>query len=114
MVVNGFYKIGYGGSTGSGFGMLALAGGKITGIDEAGIKYDGEYLEDEVTGSVQFHLRATVPADAQLVMGVPPRGEEWSFAVDSHLPANFATGVPIKLRTQFGAVTATFTLLRTL
>jgi hypothetical protein len=114
MVVNGFYKIGYGGATGEGFGMLALLGGKITGIDEARVKYDGEYQEDDVTGSVQFHIRATVPADAPLVMGVPPRGEEWSFAIDAHLPANFASGVPVKVRTPYGQVTVTFTLLRTM
>ncbi len=114
MVVNGFYKIGYGGSTGSGFGMLALAGGKITGIDEAGVQYDGEYLEDDITGSVQFHLRASVPADISLVVGVPARAEPWSFAVDAHLPPNFATGVATKIRTAFGLVTVTFTLLRPL
>jgi hypothetical protein len=114
MVVSGFYKIGYGGSTGSGIGMLALAGGKITGIDEGNIKYDGEYFEDDITGSVQFHLRATVPADATLVMGVPPRGKEWTFAVDAHLPPNFASGIETKIRTPFGLVTVTFTLLRPL
>ena len=114
MVVNGFYKIGYGGSSGAGIGMLALTGGKIIGIDEANIQYDGEYLEDDVTGSVQFHMRATVPAGASLVMGVPPRAEDWSFSIDAHLPANFATGIPIKLRTQFGQVTVTFRLLRPL
>jgi hypothetical protein len=114
MVVSGFYKIDYGGNTGSGFGMLALYSGRVTGIDEAGIKYDGEYFEDDVTGSVQFHLRATVPADVPLVVGVPAKGEEWTFAIDAHLAANFATGIPNKIRTPFGAATVTFTLLQAL
>ncbi len=114
MVVSGFYKIGYGGATGSGIGMLALHGGKITGIDEAGVQYDGEYLEDDVTGSVQFHLRASVPADAALVVGVPAKGEPWTFAIDAHLPPNFASGVETKIRTPFGLATVRFTLLRPL
>jgi hypothetical protein len=114
MLLNGFYKILYSGATGEGFGMLALANGNITGIDEAGVKYDGEYVEDMVTGSVQFHLRASVPADAPLVLGVPPRGEPWSFAVDAHLPPNFTSGVITKIRTPYGAVDVRFSLLRTL
>ncbi len=114
MVTSGFYKIAYGGTTGSGFGMLALAGGKITGIDEAGVQYDGEYMEDDITGSVQFHLRAAVPADAALVVGVPAKGEPWSFAIDAYLPPNFASGVETKIRTPFGLATVRFTLLRTL
>jgi len=112
MVTNGIYKIGYGGTTGSGYGMLALIAGKITGIDEAGIEYDGEYMEDDVTGAVQFHLRATVPADVALVVGVPAKGEPWTFSIDTYLPPNFGSGVENKIRTPFGLATVRFTLLR--
>lgn len=112
MVPSGFYKIIYDGSTGSGFGMMALMNGLISGIDEAGVSYDGEYGEDDLTGVVQFHLRATIPAGVALVIGAPARDEPWSFAIDAVLPPGFATGTPTKLRTRFGPVTVAFTLLR--
>ena len=104
MVTNGFYKISYGGKTGSGIGMLALMGGVVSGIDEAGVQYDGTYGEDADTGAVQFHVRATVPA----------KGEAWSFSVDAVLPPGFAAGTPVPLRTPYGSVTVGFRLLRAL
>jgi hypothetical protein len=112
MVQNGFYQITYDGSTGSGFGMLALMNGLVSGIDEAGVNYDGEYGEDDLTGVVQFHMRATVPEGVALVVGTPAREEAWTFAIDAVLPPGFATGTPTKLRTRFGAVTVAFKLLR--
>ena len=112
MVPNGFYKISYEGATGAGFGMLALLSGLVSGIDEAGVAYDGEYGEDDQTGVVQFHVRATIPAGVGLVLGTPPKDEPWSFAIDAVLPPGFATGTPIKLRTRFGPVTLVFALLR--
>jgi hypothetical protein len=114
MVPNGFYKIAYEGSTGSGFGMLALLSGLISGIDEAGVAYDGEYGEDDLTGVVQFHVRAIIPAGVGLVLGTPARDEAWSFAIDAVLPPGFASGTPVKLRTKFGPVRLIFALLRRL
>jgi hypothetical protein len=112
MVPNGFYKISYEGSTGSGFGMLALLSGMVSGIDEAGVAYDGEYGEDDLTGVVQFHVRAAIPPGVGLVLGTPPKDEPWSFAIDAVLPPGFVTGTPVKLRTKFGPVTLIFSLLR--
>ena len=37
MVTSGFYKINYGGKTGAGIGLLALLGGVVSGVDEAGV-----------------------------------------------------------------------------
>ncbi|HXQ50898.1 MAG TPA: hypothetical protein VN802_07385 [Stellaceae bacterium] len=112
MITNGFYKVTYGGATGSGFGMLAFFNGAIVGLDEAGVRYDGEYGEDDMTGAVQMHMTVTVPENVALVVGTPARGEAWSFAVDAVLPPGFAGGAPTKLRTRFGVVTVAFTLLR--
>jgi hypothetical protein len=114
MVPNGFYKVTYDGATGSGFGMLALMSGLISGVDEAGVSYDGEYGEDDLSGVVQIHVRAIIPAGVGLVLGVPARDEPWSFAIDAVLPPGFVTGTPTKLRTRFGPVTVAFTLLRRL
>ncbi len=112
MVVNGFYKVTYDGKTGSGLGMLALCNGVASGIDEAGVEYDGVYDEDNETGVVQLHLRAMVPGNVSLVNGVPPKPAPWSFSFDVVLPPNFAAGTPFPLRTPFGAVTAGLRLLR--
>ncbi len=114
MVRTGFYKLTYGGSTGSGFGMLALWRGGVAGIDEAGVEYEGEYGEDLVTGAVQLRVTAKVPANVALVLGTPPKPEAWSFVVEALLPPGFATGAPVKLRTKFGSVNISFSLLRAL
>jgi hypothetical protein len=112
MVPSGFYKISYEGSNGAGFGMIALMNGVLSGVDEAGVAYDGEYGEDDVTGAVQIHLRAIIPAGVALVLGTPAQAEAWSFAIDAVLPPTFASGTPTKLRTRFGTVNVAFTLLR--
>jgi hypothetical protein len=114
MVPNGFYKVTYGGATGQGFGLLAFLNGIVVGLDEAGVRYDGGYGEDSNTGALQLHVNVTVPAGVALVLGTPPRTDEWSFGVDAALPAAFASGAPIRLRTRFGSVTVAFTLLRTI
>lgn len=114
MVTNGFYKISYDGKTGSGFGLIALVSGVICGLDEATVQYDGTYGEDQDTGVVQCHVRATVPANVPLVLGVGPKSEAWSFSIDFYLPPSFASGTPVALRTPFGSVTVSFRLLRAL
>jgi hypothetical protein len=112
MVANGFYKIVYDGKTGSGIGMIALLNGVASGIDEAGVQYDGVYEEDYETGVVEMHLRVTVPGNVPLVNGVPAKSDTWSFSFDAALPPGFGAGTPVSLRTPFGAVTAGFKLLR--
>lgn len=112
MVTNGFYKILYDGKTGSGTGMMALLNGVVSGIDEAGVQYDGAYAEDADTGAVQLHVRATIPGNVPLVNGVPAKAEPWSFSVDAVLPPGFAKGTPVLMRTPFGPVTVGFKLLR--
>ena len=114
MVTNGFYKISYAGRTGSGFGLLAFLGGVVSGLDEAGVQYEGTYDEDSDTGAVQFSVRATIPANVGLVIGVPPKAEAWSFTVDAVLPPGFDTGTPVPLRTPYGPVKVEFRLMRAL
>ena len=112
MVTEGFYRFVYGGSAGSGIGLVALQGGNITGIDGGGGQYDGSYsaADDGVT----IRLDVTVPANMPLVTGERARAEPWILNINAKLPSNFGNGMPFNVRTPYGPINVSFALLRRL
>jgi hypothetical protein len=69
--MDGFYAIYYTGRAGSGFGVLVLKGGVITGADASGGLYDGEYTVNQGKQMLEGTIKMTVPPGISLVTGVP-------------------------------------------
>jgi hypothetical protein len=114
MAIDGFYRFVYAGRAGSGLGLLALHGGKITGVDGGGGEYDGHYRQDADTGGLAIHVEILVPANVPLVIGAAARAEPWTLHIDATLPANFAGALPVPVPTPFGPISVSFTLLRSI
>lgn len=108
--MNGFYSIYFTGTTGSGFGLLALKDGIITGIDVTGGQFDGEYkvAGEEVTGQ----LRVSLPPGTISITGQPagPSGLLMEYPI--RLPINLGAGHTIPLRTPFGPINVIVKKLR--
>ena len=114
MAENGFYSITFGGSGGSGVGVVVLQNGVITGADGGGNIYDGRYEPDAQSGALRFHVDVTIPAHMPMVLGEAPHPEPWTFSMNGTLPANFANGLPITIQTQFAPLSVSFKLIRKL
>jgi hypothetical protein len=112
MAIDGFYRFVYSGRAGSGLGLIALHGGKITGVDAGGGEYEGQYSQDALTGGLTIRVALLVPPNVPLVIGVEPRDEAWTLPIDAKLPANFAGAVPVSVPTPFGPISVSFKLLR--
>jgi hypothetical protein len=112
MAVDGFYRFVYAGRTGSGLGLLALQGGKITGVDGGGGEYDGHYSQDAATGGLDVHVEIMVPPNVPLVIGAAARAEAWSLHIDAKLPEHFAGAIPVTVPTPFGPLSVSFKFLR--
>lgn len=93
-----FYSLTVAGSTGStGVGVLVFDSGLIVGVDEAGVRYDGEYRLDR--GRLEANIIVTVPPGVSLVTGAPPPASTYSFPLSLSIPVDdvempFAVGTP--------------------
>jgi hypothetical protein len=71
-MMDGFFRIAFTGTAGSGFGMLVLRNGIIAGADMAGSIYDGTYTENSQTEEIGLQLTMAAPEGVTLVQtGVP-------------------------------------------
>jgi hypothetical protein len=110
MINEGIYRIVFGGSYSSGVGLLMLRQGTLVGTDVQGATYCGTYRE--LAGNeVAIHLEVTVPANTPLVTGEHARSAPWVMPIDTTLRANFASGMPITIKTEAGIVSVTLSLL---
>lgn len=110
--MNGFYAIYFTGTSGSGFGLLALKDGSIVGVDVTGGMFDGEYkvIGDEMEG----RLRVNLPPGTTSVTGhvAGPNGLTLEYPL--RLPINLGAGHTISLRTPHGPINVNVKKLRDL
>jgi hypothetical protein len=87
--------------------------GRVMGADEAGVRYDGDYVYDEKRGIADIKLKVIYPADVESVFGVA-NPYEWSIDVMTSLRPKQEAGA-LKVKTSIGKqVSATYRFLRPL
>src|SRR6266576_982816 len=109
----GIYAMYFTGNAGSGHGLLMLKSGVIAGADAAGGIYDGSY-NPGAPGTLNVHVRLTVPPGFALVTGASAGQKPMVFEIPAQLPENFANGQPIALDTPTGPINIIFKKLRDL
>lgn len=91
-----FYRIEYAGASGTGAGAMALANGKVAGLDIGGGVYSGSYVEG--TGHRRGIAILSLPNGGQLVNGLQvPAGTEIpiEFAIPIDAPGGHTLTVSV-------------------
>lgn len=108
----GFYSIQYQGISGVGLGLLAFDTNIVTGVDIAGVLYDGEYQHNQRNDMLDVRLTLTVPPGVHLVMGIPPQSQEATLTIEMSLPRDLGNETPVTVPTTDGQVTVLFRKIR--
>jgi hypothetical protein len=112
-MIEGFFRIAFTGTAGSGFGVLVLRNGSVAGADVGGVIYDGTYTENPSTGEISIKLDMIAPAGASLVQtGIPlttPKSVPITAIIDK---ANMNSDKPTLLQTPLGPVNVVFKKIR--
>jgi hypothetical protein len=112
-MVDGIYSIIFRGAADWGMGLLLLRSGVVTGADNAGVLYDGTYVETE--SAVQFKIKLTVPPGVALVQGTRPQSKPYSLDLNSPVPKMAMNkSLPHLVMTPVGPVNVIFKKLRDL
>ena len=101
----------YSGTAGSGYSLLVLKDGLISGADAGGGMIDGSYV-DSGDGSVDFSVVLRVPAGTSLVTGVIAGREPVTQQITARLPVDFSNGSTHCIQTPTGPINAVFKWLR--
>lgn len=111
--MNGFYRIAFTGTAGSGFGMMVFHSGKIAGADVAGAIYDGEYTEDATTHEVSYRATMVAPAGIVPVQTGIPLLAPATMPISGWLrQEDVDSGRPVLLQTPLGPVNIIFSKIR--
>jgi hypothetical protein len=112
-MIEGFYRIAFTGTAGSGFGVLVFRTGTITGADVAGAIFDGSYTENPTTRVIDFKVTMSAPA------GVTPVQTGIALVTPLNLPITGSVATndiggdkPILLQTPLGPINALFRKIR--
>ena len=70
-MLDGFYALFYTGKVSSGFAVIVLKNGIVTGADVSGGLYDGEYTINADRRTVEGTMKLTTPPGVSLVTGAP-------------------------------------------
>lgn len=108
-MTDGFYRIAYTGTAGSGFGILVFHLGKIAGADVVGATYYGTYTENETTRAVDYHVTMAAPAGIVPVQTGIPLAAPATIPISGRFsPEDIETGKPFLLQTPLGPVNIIF------
>ncbi len=110
--MEGFYAIYYTGRFGSGFGVLVLKEGIITGADAAGGFYDGEYSTDEGTKNLKGTIKMTVPPGVPLVTGIPAGQQSYTLEFPISAPLDSIEQKLLRVETPTGPVNVNLKKIR--
>jgi hypothetical protein len=113
-MLNGFYALYYTGRTGSGFAVLVLKDGIITGADAGGGTYDGEYTIYQDRGNLEGTIKITTPPGVSLVTGAPPSQQSFIQHFPISLPLDLSQGQPLLVQTSTGPVNLNLKKIRDL
>ncbi len=110
--MNGFYSVYFTGTSGSGFGLLALKDGVIVGVDVTGGKFDGQY---QVAGDhIEGGLRVSLPPGVISITGHPAGPQGLVLEYPLRLPINLGEGHTMPMPTPYGPINMIVKKLRDL
>lgn len=110
--MNGFYAIYFTGTSGSGFGILALKDGIIVGVDVTGGLFDGEY---KVIGdAIEGRLKVNLPPGTVSITGHAAGPNGLTLEYPLQLPVNLGAGHTVSLQTPYGPINVNIKKLRDL
>lgn len=113
-MLNGFYSLYYTGTVASGFAVIVLEDGVVTGADVTGGLFDGEYTINQEKSVFEGTIRMTVPAGISLVTGAPPSQTAYTQDIPLSLPLDLNQGRPMLVHTSTGPVNLNMKKLRDL
>jgi hypothetical protein len=112
-MIDGFFRIAFTGTAGSGFGMLVLRDGIVAGADMAGSIYDGTYTENPQAGEISLQFIMATPEGATPVQTGVPLAAPIALPITATLAqADIATEKLFLLQTQLGPVNVIFKKIR--
>jgi hypothetical protein len=110
---DGMFGITFQGRHGQGVGVLIFDSGRVYGTDEAGVRYDGDYLFDEGSSLASVALKVTFPPNVRAVQGIS-NPYEWSIDVTTKFDPRQKSGA-LTLTTSLGQpLSAQYVFLRSL
>ncbi|MGC2659930.1 MAG: hypothetical protein WA324_18385 [Bryobacteraceae bacterium] len=114
-MIDGFYRIAFTGTAGSGFGLLAFQSGVIAGADTAGGIFDGSYTAQPDTGAIDFRINMNLPAGITPVQTGIPLAAPLTMPISGSIQVSDIDGdTPTLLQTPLGPVNALFKKVRDL
>lgn len=99
------YAMKYVGNTGMGFGCIYVGQGKILGMDAAGGRYNGTYIEQD--DQLHVSLTLTMIVDGILVTGARA-AKGATLSITAMWPTTFGDGKPQPIHVGGGTVLVTF------
>jgi hypothetical protein len=113
MKMDGFFRIAFTGSAGSGFGLLVLHNGNIAGADIGGATYDGKYTVDLKTNNAVFDVTMTAPAGVTPVQTGIPLAAPATIPITGTLrQEDMESNKPTLVHSALGPVNVLFTKIR--
>jgi len=110
---DGMFGITFQSQRGAGMGLLIFENGRVYGTDEAGVRFDGEYIFDEISGMAEVKIKVTFPPNVQSIFGVT-NPYEWAFDVTTKFDPKQNAGT-LAVNTSIGQqITARYVFLRSL
>ena len=110
---DGIFGIRFQGQQGVGVGVLIFDNGRVYGTDTEGVRYDGEYLYNEISGLAEVKLKITFPPNVVSIFGIS-NPYEWSFDVTTSVNPKVDSG-PVAVKSSLGRpINAEYKFLRTL
>jgi|ERR1700730_2267520 len=111
--MDGFFRIAFTGTAGSGFGVLVFHKGMIAGADVAGATFDGSYTENPTAKQLDFQVTMNAPAGITPVQtGIPIAAPMILPINGSILEDDIADEKPTLLQTPLGPVNIVFKKIR--
>lgn len=111
-MVDGFYRIAFTGTHGSGFGLIVLREGVVAGADVAGATYDGAYELNSSQDGLDLRVTMRAPAGITPVRTGVPLSTPTDISIAANLPVDLANGEPVLIETPLGRVNVAFLKIR--
>jgi len=110
-MLDGFYALFYTGKVSSGFAMIVLINGIVTGADVSGGLYDGKFTLNADERTVEGTMKLTTPPGVSLVTGAPASPQASTQEFPFSFPADLNEQI-VQVQTPTGPVNLKFRKIR--
>lgn len=81
----GFYTAYFTGAEGNSVAVFLFTDGSVVGADIAGTSFDGDYLFDPATQTINFSVKVTLPKNVELIQGGATGSSGMSYVVHANI-----------------------------